>query len=125
MIEKIQWVLLAIGFSGSAFYSFTLKKRIRSLEENSKSLSIGYSAAYNLIMTETARREEHVKALKRLTDPEAIVDDMERGARLREMRDANRTTLPREDSGPPAKVYTPTLRAKVPKGNYRRENTQD
>lgn len=85
-----------------------------------KSLSIGYNAAIKLLLSETKRREEHTKALKRLTDPESIADDMEKGARVREMYDANRTTLPREDAGPPAKVYTPKMRAKVPRGNFRR-----
>lgn len=115
----ISW-LLFIASAGSYFCCFVLYKRIKELENNYKTLSLWYSAAYELIVTETNRREEHSKALKRLTDPEAIADDMEKGARLREMYDANRTTLPRDDAGPPAKVYTPTMRAKVPRSNYKR-----
>jgi hypothetical protein len=103
-----------------ALYVFFTNKRIKKLEQDYKTLSLGYGAAYELIVTETNRREEHAKALKRLTDPESIADEMEKGARMREMYDANRTTLPREDAGPPAKVYSPKLRAKVPRSNYKR-----
>lgn len=107
-----------------ALYIFLIGKRIKKLEQDFKTLSLGYSAAYNLITVETKRKEEHAKALKRLTDPDFIVEDMEKGARLREMRDANRFTLPRDDAGPPAKVYTPTMRAKLPRGNYKKESTE-
>lgn len=116
------WIV--IGFL-VALYIFLIGKKIKKLEQDLKTLSITYSAAYNLITMETKRKEEHAKALKRLTDPESIADDMERGARLREMRDANRNVLPREDAGPPAKVYTPTMRARIPKGNYKRESPKD
>lgn len=51
-------------------------------------------------------------------DPAKIEEDFERSARLREMRDANRTTLPREGAGPPAKVYRPKMRNKRP-GDWR------
>jgi hypothetical protein len=125
MSEKLQWLLLVAGWTVPAGYSFILHKRLKLLEQDYKVLSINFSAAYSLISVETKRREEHAKALKRLTDPESIADDMERGARMREMRDANRTVLPREDAGPPAKVYTPTMRARVPKGNYKRESSKD
>jgi hypothetical protein len=103
-----------------ALYVFFTNKRIKKLEQDYRTLSLGYGAAYELIVTETNRREQHAKALKRLTDPEAIADEMEKGARMREMYDANRITLPREDAGPPAKVYSPKLRAKVPRSNYKR-----
>ncbi|AEL97987.1 hypothetical protein CL65_gp079 [Mycobacterium phage Patience] len=58
---------------------------------------------------------------KRLADPECIAEQMERGASLREMRDANRTTLPREDAGPPAVVHRPPLRGVKP-GTWRPRN---
>lgn len=83
-------------------------------------LASAYKAAAKLIFTETKKNNEHLRAFKRLTDPDLIAEDMEKGARLREMRDANRDTLPREDAGPPARVYSPRLRAKVPKSNYKR-----
>lgn len=120
MSEKIQWLLLCSAWIGPTVYSFTLQRRIKHNEARLNALSTAYNSAIKLILIETKRREEHTKALKRLTDPLIIADDMEKGARLREMHDANRITLPREDAGPPAKVYTPTMRAKVPKGNYKR-----
>ena len=49
-----------------------------------------------------------------LADPKKIEEDLEKSARRREMYDANRSTLPRENSGPPAKVYRPPLRAQKP-----------
>lgn len=118
----INWLVIIVAWVFAGYF-FVLAKRIKKLQQDYKTLSIGYSAAYNLLIQETQRKEEHAKALKRLTDPEAIADDMERGARMREMYDANRTTLPRENAGPPAKVYSPKLRAKVPRSNYKR--TQD
>lgn len=100
---------------------FILQQReIKQLAKKLKALDAAYKAASKLIFVETKRKAEHIDALKRLTDPKLIEEDMEKGARLREMHDANRTTLPREDAGPPAKVYSPRLRAKVPKSNYKR-----
>ena len=58
---------------------------------------------------------------KKLADPEQIQKDMEASADLREMRDANRTTLPHEQAGPPAVVHRPPLRGKKP-GNWRPRN---
>lgn len=50
-----------------------------------------------------------------MADPDRIVEEMEKGARLREMRDANRTTLPRDDAvGQHARVFRPKLRSKLP-----------
>jgi hypothetical protein len=101
-------------------YCIALRNRLDGLEQKFSLVDTAYKASLKLILTETERKKEHNKALKRLTDPEAIADDMEKGARLREMRDANRTILPREDAGPPAKVYSPKLRAKVPPSNYKK-----
>lgn len=123
--EKAQWILLGLCWFLSIIFYFVLKKEISKLKAEHRNLAAAYKAASKLIFVETKRRTEHLKAVKRLTDPESIVDDMEKGARLREMYDANRTTLPREDAGPPAKVYTPTMRAKVPRGNYKRESPKD
>lgn len=121
--ETVQWGGLVTCWIGSIFYSYTIEKRVRYMEKNYDALSIAYKSSMKLILTENDRRAAQAKALKRLTDPDSILEDMERGARMREMRDANRTTLPREDAGPPAKVYTPSMRAKLPKSNYKR--TQD
>lgn len=121
--EQMQWVLLCSAWIGSTAYSFTLQNRIKKNEERLAALSTAYKAAIKLILTETKKRDEHARALKRLTDPDSIVEDMEKGARMREMHDANRSLLPREDAGPPAKVYSPRLRAKVPKATNK--PTQD
>lgn len=121
--ETVQWGGLVTCWIGSIFYSYTIEKRVRYMEKNYDALSIAYKSSMKLILTENDRRAAQAKALKRLTDPDSILEDMERGARMREMRDANRTTLPREDAGPPARVYTPSMRAKLPKSNYKR--TQD
>lgn len=45
-------------------------------------------------------------------DPKKIEEEMEAGARLREMYDAKRRALPRDDAGPPAVIHNrPNLRA--------------
>lgn len=97
-----------------------LAREVKQLKGRVNVLNAAYKGAAKLIFAETKRKEQYTQALKRLTDPESIEEDMEKGARVREMHDANRTTLPREDAGPPAKVYSPQLRAKVPKSNYKR-----
>lgn len=53
---------------------------------------------------------------KDATDPAKIEAEMEAAANLREMRDARRTTMPRENDSPPAVVHRPKLR-NVPKPN--------
>jgi hypothetical protein len=58
------------------------------------------------------------RVVERLTDPKTIEAEMERTATLTEVRDANRTTLPREDAGPPAVLYRPLLRGQKP-GSWR------
>ena len=59
--------------------------------------------------------------LFRMTDSASIEAEMERTADLRELRGANRTTLPREDSGPSARIYRPKLRGQMP-GSWRPRN---
>lgn len=50
-----------------------------------------------------------------MADPNKIADEMEKGARLREMKDAHRTTLPREDAvGQNARVFRPKMQRKEP-----------
>jgi len=63
-------------------------------------------------------REVRSKLYWELADPAKIEADFEKSAMMREMRDANRTTLPREGAGPPAKVYRPKFRNQKP-GNWR------
>ena len=72
--------------------------------------------ARKLISVETKRKQAHSDAFERLTDPESIAADMERGADIIEARNANRLTKPREDAGPPARVYRPPMRSKLPSG---------
>ena len=81
-----------------------LKVQRQSLEETRKEL--------------LNHREVRSKLYWELADPAKIEADFEKSARLREMRDANRTTLPREGTGPPAKVYRPKFRNQKP-GNWR------
>lgn len=71
-----------------------------------------FKKAQSLISAETERKQAHTDAFQRLTDEEAIQADMERGARAAEMRAAKRTTLPRENKGPHARVYRPNVRGK-------------
>jgi hypothetical protein len=68
----------------------------------------------DLITAETIRQQAHADAFKKLTDVDSIMDDMERGADVMEARNANRLTKPREDAGPPARVYRPAMRSKLP-----------
>ena len=75
----------------------------------------------NMIFRELERhRFVRNKLYESLADPARIEADFEKSARMREMRDANRTTLPREGAGagPPAKVYRPKFRNARP-GNWR------
>jgi hypothetical protein len=73
----------------------------------------------NHLESKVARYEQVRERLyASLADPEKIEADFEKSARAREMRDANRTTLPREGAGPPAKVHRPKMRGKKP-GNWR------
>lgn len=118
--EILQWIGLCTAWVGYTAYSFSLQKRIKTSENNIKKLFLGYSASIDLIQAETKKREKHAEALNLLTNPEEIEKEMERGARVREMYDANRTTLPRENAGPPARVYNPKLRAKLPRSAYKK-----
>lgn len=114
-MEILQWVIVG----GCVSYLVYAGYEIKQSKEKIKEMRLAYAAALELIVVETQRRVEHTKALKRLTDPESIADEMERGARKREMYDANRNLLPRENAGPPAKVYSPKLRANVPRSGYK------
>jgi pyridoxal/pyridoxine/pyridoxamine kinase len=60
--------------------------------------------------------KRHEKAFKNLTDPDAILADMERGAVAMEALQANRSRMIREDAGPHARIIRPkNIRAKYGK----------
>ena len=68
------------------------------------------------ICTKRRRAVEALDSIVRnLNDPVSIEADMEASARHREMRDANRTTAPRADAGPPAVVHRPAKLRSTPK----------
>lgn len=119
--EKVQWAMLAGAWAGSTIYYFYLKKEIDAVSSQANAMEAAYKAAIKLILVETERKKYQTKAYQRLSDPETIATEMENGARAREMYDANRTVLPREDAGPPAKVYTPLLRSKTPRYENKRK----
>jgi hypothetical protein len=73
------------------------------------SLNSQLDSARKLISAETERKQAHSDAFERLTDPDAIMADMERGADIIEARNAHRLTKPREDAGPPARVWRPKV----------------
>jgi hypothetical protein len=74
-----------------------------------------FEAARGLIEAEIERKDAHTKAFEVLSNPDLIAEEMENSARATEMRIARRTTLPREDAGPPAKVYRPKIRKLYPR----------
>ena len=119
-VEKLQWAALIGAWAGSSVYYFLLLKEISEVRARANAMEAAYKAAIKLILVETERKKYQTEAFKRLSDPEEIHKDMENGARMREMYDANRKILPREDAGPPAKIYTPSLRAKTPKYQSKR-----
>jgi len=68
-------------------------------------------AAQGLISEETKRKRAHTEVFKSLTDPQAIMEDMERTAQIHEIYETERNrTLPRDDqTGPPAKIFKPKV----------------
>lgn len=61
----------------------------------------------NQIQTSVDAEKKRSDFYEAITSPEKIVRDMELSASADEMRRANRTTAPRADAGPPAKVHKP------------------
>lgn len=108
-------VLIIYIFIGTAFaniialglFCHRLKYKLDRIEDDLKS-------AADLISEETKRKQAHTQAFERMTDPNAIQAEMERGADILEARQANRLTLPREDAGPPARVWRGNMRPKIP-----------
>ena len=64
-------------------------------------------------------KKVRTKLYEELADPDKILEEMEKGARLREMHDASRTTLPRDDAtGQHARVFRPKMRGKLPSNQW-------
>lgn len=99
---------LAATWVGAIGYGFWNAKRVKRLDRE-------LHLARGLISAETERKETHTKAFQVLSNPELIEDEMEKSALATEMRVARRTTLPRDDAGPPAKVYRPKISKRYPK----------
>lgn len=66
-----------------------------------------FNEAQHLISEETKRKESHTKAFEDLVNPDKIDSELERSARLHEAWNAKRTSMPREDAGPPAVIHAP------------------
>ena len=99
---------LAGTWCGAIVYARWNAKRIDKMQTD-------FDKARFLIVSEAERKDAHTKAFETLSDPDKIVEEMEKSARATEMRIARRTTLPREDAGPPAKVYRPRILKKYPR----------
>jgi hypothetical protein len=97
VLEAIQWCVIIIMLA----LMFWQDKRIAKLKSEWE-----------------GHKQVREKLYKELSDPAKIEADFEKSARAREMRDAQRTTLPRENTGPPAKVHRPLMRGQKP-GNWR------
>lgn len=110
-MTPIDWAMLGglVGTWGGAIgFARWNAKRYNKLSEE-------FESARDLIEAETERKESHTRAFEVLSNPDLIAEEMERSSEATEMRIARRTTLPREDAGPPAKVYRPKLHKKYPK----------
>lgn len=90
------YFIFSIQAGGLFYLAYRFNKRLKKVEEI------------------TEKKKNAIAILdsiaKNLTDPDRIQADMEATANAREMRDANRTTMPRVNAGPAAKVYRPKLR---------------
>jgi hypothetical protein len=109
--EYLQWAALTTMAGGLAGTWWGLGKYGNQLNE---ALEVVLEAR-GLLDAEARRKDAHTKAFEALSDADKIAEEMERSAEATEMRIARRTTLPREDAGPPAKVYRPKLRKRYPK----------
>lgn len=105
--KNLDWYILCIIVIGMALIVTLLIMRIKEANRQIDQLiEIG--------LAEIDRKKAHTEAFKKLVDPDWIQEEFERGADVMEARNANRLTKPREDAGPPAKVYRPKLRGKLP-----------
>ena len=101
--DLFQWLGIVFMWVSVIFWGRSISKRMNNLEEGWKIFL-----------------QQRIELYKHLGNPFAVEEEMEIGARRREMYDANRTTLPREDSGPPAVVHRPPQRAQKPGPPYYR-----
>ena len=111
IMTLIDWLLLGglVGtWGGAIYFGRRHAKQVKDLTEE-------FQAAHSLLVAEEQRKEAHTKAFEVLSNPDLIEDEMEKSARATEMRIARRTTLPREDAGPPAKIYRPRVKKKYPR----------
>ena len=114
MIKTDDMVLIYIFFGlaflniiGLGVFCHILKLKVEQIQRD-------FRSSEKLISEETKRKEAFSKAFVLLTDEDAIMADMERGADILEARQANRLTKPREDAGPPARVWRGNMRPKIP-----------
>ena len=110
-MTPFDWILfggLAGTWCGATCYAVWDAKRYNRLLEE-------FRTAQDLIEAETERKTAHTRAFEVLSNPDLIEEEMEKSARATEMRIARRTTLPREDAGPPARVYRPKIHKRYPK----------
>lgn len=92
------------------------KTRLEALQDQSELIEKIYDLQARLDKHEEVRENLY----RKLADPETIQEELEKSADLREMRDAERATLPREDAGPPAVIHRPVVRG-VRSGSWREE----
>lgn len=102
--DFFQWFGLGFMWISAIVWGYFMAKRQTRLEEEWKIFL-------------QMRKELY----ERLADPDRIEKELEKSAQRREMYDAKRTTLPRENAGPPAVVYRPLLRGVKP-GTWRPRN---
>lgn len=99
---------LGATWVGAIAYGRWNAKRINRLDRE-------MHLARGLISAETERKDAHTKAFETLSDPDKIVEEMEKSSDATEMRVARRRLRPRPDAGAPAKVYRPKIRKMYPR----------
>jgi hypothetical protein len=115
LLEYAQWAVIVFLAGGLVGTWWGMSKGRKETEKILNELIEDFQVARGLISVETTRKKAHTKAFEALSNAEQIAEEMENSAQATEMRIARRTTLPRENAGPPAKVYRPKLRKKYPR----------
>jgi hypothetical protein len=115
MTEYLQWAAILITAGGVVGTWRGMRKAIKENAEFLQKMEEDFETARGLIEAETERKESHTRAFEVLSNPDLIAEEMDRSAEATEMRIARRTTLPREDAGPSAKVYRPKIHKRYPK----------
>lgn len=92
---------------GMTFLVIMYWRLTKSMVDLGKRLDEIVEPAIVLVSEETKRKVKHTQAFENLTDPDKIVEEMERSADIMEARQANRLLAPRPDAGPPARVFRP------------------